>query len=239
MCGYPIRQALNGTIQMSRNIKLEKLGTVYSPVTKSSSTKMRVSLIAISMAFALTAITSARSNEKNSSSNSSKAGVVGVDVENFGKVTEYYYRGAQPKGEEYNQLAAIGVKTIIDLRDDPKDYAKQLTERAGMKYINFPLDDKGYPPPDTAAKFLAIVNDQENLPVYVHCAGGRHRTGAMTAVYRMTVQGWDVNRAYEEMKTYDFYTRFGHKDMKRFVFDYFRSLSSKQISPQIADSTNQ
>jgi hypothetical protein len=61
----------------------------------------------------------------------------------------------------------------------------------------------------------------------------------MTAVYRMTVQGWDVNRAYEEMKTYDFYTRFGHKDMKRFVFDYFQSLNNKKTAPQIADSTNQ
>ena len=92
---------------------------------------------------------------------------------------------------------------------------------------------------DAAAKFLEIVNNNENWPVYVHCAGGRHRTGAMTAVYRMTVQGWDVDRAYEEMKDYDFYTRWGHKDMKRFVFDYSRNLNNRQIAPQITDSINQ
>lgn len=35
-------------------------------------------------------------------------------------------------------------------------------------------------------QFLRIVDDPENQPVYVHCVGGRHRTGVMTAVYRMT-----------------------------------------------------
>ena len=185
------------------------------------------------MALALGVISYAQPNDKDAAP--SKASVAMVDVENFGQVTEFYYRGAQPKGDGYDQLAAIGVKTIIDLRDDPKDYARKLAEQAGMKYINFPLDDKGYPPPDAASKFLALVKDQENWPVYVHCAGGRHRTGAMTAVFRMTVQGWDADRAYEEMKDYDFYTRWGHKDMKRFVFNYYRGLNSGQTENQITD----
>ena len=59
---------------------------------------------------------------------------------------------------------------------------------------------------------------------YVHCAGGRHRTGAMTAVFRMDMQGWDADQAYGEMKDYDFYTRWGHKAMKKFVFDQYQVL---------------
>ena len=197
-------------------------------------------MIAFSMAIAMSVVTSARSNGKSekSSSNSRSSGAA-VDVENFGKVTDFYYRGAQPKAGEYNQLAAIGVKTIIDLRDDPRDYAKTMAEQAGMKYINFPLSDKEYPSPDAPDKFLALINDKENWPVYVHCAGGRHRTGAMTAIFRMSVQGWDVNRAYEEMKEYDFYTRWGHKEMKRFVFNYFRSMNNRHTDIQIAEPVNQ
>src|SRR5262245_20195076 len=60
-------------------------------------------------------------------------------VENFGKVNENFYRGAQPEAEEYKQLAALGVKTILDLRDDPKSYAKTMAERAGLRYINLPM----------------------------------------------------------------------------------------------------
>lgn len=187
------------------------------------------------MGLALGAVSYARPKDKANSRSSGSA----VGVENFGQVTDFYYRGAQPRGEEYNQLAAIGVKTIIDLRDDPKDYAKELTEHAGMKYINMPLSDKDYPPPEAASKFLSLVNDKENWPVYVHCAGGRHRTGAMTAIFRMTVQGWDATRAYDEMKDYDFYTRFGHKAMKRFVFDYFRDISNKRTESQTAEPVNQ
>lgn len=158
-------------------------------------------------------------------------------VENFGKVTEGYYRGAQPERDEYSELSSLGVKTIVDLRNDPKSYAKTLAERAGMKYINLPMSDKDYPSQEAADAFLKIVNAKENQPVFVHCAGGRHRTGAMTAVYRMTMQGWDVDRAYSEMKDYDFYTRWGHKAMKRYVFDYYRGLQQRREILQI-DSTS-
>jgi tyrosine-protein phosphatase SIW14 len=209
---------------MSRNDKLDNRRRVFSSAAKSSPAKTPAFLLFISVALALGVVSYARPKDKANS----KAGGSAVNVENFGQVTDFYYRGGQPRGEEYNQLAAIGIKTIIDLRDDAKDYARALTEQAGMKYINLPLDDKDYPPPDAASKFLSLVNDKENWPVYVHCAGGRHRTGAMTAVFRMTVQGWDAGRAYEEMKDYDFYTRFGHKSMKRYVFDYYRGLKQAE-----------
>ena len=42
------------------------------------------------------------------------------------------------------------------------------------------------PTPDQIVEFLRIVNDPANQPVFVHCWGGRHRTGVMTAIYRMT-----------------------------------------------------
>jgi tyrosine-protein phosphatase SIW14 len=223
---------------MSRNAKLDNRYPVTSPITKALSVKKTAFILSILVALALDMISYAQPNGKAVAN--SKASHALVEINNFGQVTEFYYRGEQPKGGEYNQLAAIGVKTIIDLRDDPKAYARPLTEQAGMKYINLPMSDKDYPPPDAASKFLALVNDRENWPVFVHCAGGRHRTGAMTAVFRMTVQGWAADRAYQEMKEYDFYTRWGHKAMKRFVFDYFRDMSARKIENQITiDSINQ
>jgi len=200
-----------------------------------------VALFVASTVFSTSIASLASSNGKNEKAGT-KADGVEITVENFGKVAEFYYRGAQPKDEEYRQLASLGVKTIVDLRDDPKDYARGLAEKAGLKYINLPMSDKSYPAADAAEKFLSIVNDKENWPVYVHCAGGRHRTGAMTAVFRMDMQGWDADRAYTEMKDYDFYTRWGHKAMKKFVFDHYRSLlqqRSETQKAQIAASADQ
>jgi protein tyrosine/serine phosphatase len=159
---------------------------------------------------------------------------VAVDIENFGKVNDHFYRGAQPKGRNYEQLAALGIKTIVDLREDAEDYARSATERAGMRYINLPMKEKSYPQADTATRFLQIVNDEANWPVFIHCAGGRHRTGVMTAVYRMSVDGWGIDRAYQEMKRYDFSTSWGHGCYKDYVYDYHRDLQAQAQRQRIA-----
>src|SRR5262249_23345688 len=118
-----------------------------------------------------------------------------VAIENFGQVNDHIYRGGQPKGDNFRQLAALGVKTILDLRSDAESDAKAESERAGLHYMNLQLKPKKYPGADAAARFLEIVNNQENWPVYVHCAGGRHRTGSMIAVYRMVMDHWTVDQA--------------------------------------------
>jgi protein tyrosine/serine phosphatase len=125
-------------------------------------------------------------------------------------------------------LAAIGIKTIIDLREDAEDYARRSTENAGMRYVNLRLNSKRPPTAGESERFLALVNDQSNWPVFVHCAGGRHRTGVLIAVYRMEMDGWDAKRAYREMKDFKFYSSWGHGDMKDYVFDYFNRLAYKR-----------
>jgi len=45
---------------------------------------------------------------------------VGVVIENFGKVNDHLYHGAQPKGRYYEQLTALGIKTILNLRADAR-----------------------------------------------------------------------------------------------------------------------
>jgi tyrosine-protein phosphatase SIW14 len=158
----------------------------------------------------------------------------GIDIENFGKVNDHFYRGAEPEGRNYEQLAAFGIKTVVDLREDAREDARSATERAGMRYINLPMKEKSYPQPDTATRFLTIVNDEANWPVFVHCAGGKHRTGVMTAIYRMSIDGWGVDQAYQEMKQYHFYTSWGHGCYKDYVYDYYRNLLAQSQMPRIA-----
>jgi protein tyrosine/serine phosphatase len=159
-----------------------------------------------------------------------------AEVKNFGKVNDHIYRGAQPDRDEYKKLAAIGIKTIIDLRERPEKGARRLAEDAGLQYLNIGLNDRRPPTESESNHFLQLVNDENNWPVYVHCAGGRHRTGVLLAIYRMEVDGWDVRRAYEEMKDYKFYSRFGHGDMKDYVFEYYDKMKARRsalLSPEL------
>jgi protein tyrosine/serine phosphatase len=150
-----------------------------------------------------------------------------IKIGNFGKVNNRFYRGALPKQSDYAALVMLGVKTVISLRQRPDDRVRQSAERAGMRYINLPMNVRGRPPADLAPRFLDLVNDPENWPIYVYCHGGRHRTGVMTAIYRMAVEGWDVQRAYAEMRRYGFYKRWGHGPLKAYVFNYYRQLQEE------------
>ena len=144
-----------------------------------------------------------------------------IRIENFGCINENYYRGAQPGKKDYADLAALGVKTIIDLQRDGEAGEQKLVEAAGMKFFRIGLTTSAAPTPEQTSQFLQIVNDPVNQPVFVHCKGGRHRTGEMTAVYRITHDNWSADNAYAEMKQYEFEKGFiSHSTLKNYVFDY-------------------
>ena len=59
--------------------------------------------------------------------------------------------------------------------------------------------------------------------MFVHCVGGKHRTGVMTAVYRMTQHAWTADQAFKEMKQFKFGADFLHPEFKKFVYGYRRA----------------
>jgi protein tyrosine/serine phosphatase len=150
-----------------------------------------------------------------------------ITIKNFGQMDERFFRGGQPKENDYGQLAALGIKTVIDLQDEPTSYEKQKVEALGMKYVNIPMSDKDYPEIAKVDQFLKLVDDPSTGKFYVHCAGGRHRTGVMGAVYRFNHYNWNYDQVYAEMKKYDYYSRWGHGDMKKFVQDYAANFHAK------------
>ena len=145
----------------------------------------------------------------------------GIHIDNFGQINTNYFRGAQPDGRDYSDLAVLGVKTVIDLTRDGRENERGLVEAAGMKFYRIPMTTSDRPSDQAVAEFLKLVTNPANLPVYVHCQGGRHRTGVMTAVYRMTQDGWTADQAYAEMKQYKFEGFPGHPELKRFVYDTY------------------
>lgn len=162
-----------------------------------------------------------------------------IKIKNFGKMDDRVYRGAQPKEEDYKALKALGVKTVIDLQDSPTSYEKRAVEALGMRYVNIPMSDSSYPKQESIDAFLKLVNDLSTGVMYVHCAGGRHRTGVMGAVYRFNVNHWTYDQAYAEMTDYDFYTRWGHGALKTFVEDYAQKMQNNSAAAATASSTKQ
>ena len=151
----------------------------------------------------------------------------GLKVDNFGQVNDTYYRGGQPTESDLADLKRMGIKTVIDLQEDGKASEASWVRSAGMQYINVPLSSRHPATAQQTAYFLSVVNDPANLPVFVHCAGGRHRTGEMTAIYRITHDGWTAERSFEEMKKYDWYSIGGHGPLKDYVYSFYQDHTMK------------
>jgi uncharacterized protein (TIGR01244 family) len=144
-----------------------------------------------------------------------------IKIDNFGRVDDNYYRGAQPDGGDYADLAALGVKMLVNLTsDDALPNEEAMAAAAGMKYVQLPMTTRVPPTPERVAEFLNIVTDPANQPVYVHCVGGRHRTGVMSAIYRMAHDGWTGEQAFKEMKQYKYGADFLHPEFKAFVLGF-------------------
>jgi len=173
----------------------------------------------LTLVFALSAVSFGKSNKD----------FPGIKISNFGQMDERFYRGARPKEKDLQGLAALGIKTIIDLTDNSREKEQPAVEAAGMRYVNIPIVDRKNPSAEQIEQFMKVVNDPATGKFYLHCAGGRHRTGVMGAVYRFNNDNWNYDQAYAEMLKFDFYTANGHGKQKDFVQDYWQQIVAKQI----------
>jgi protein tyrosine phosphatase (PTP) superfamily phosphohydrolase (DUF442 family) len=139
-------------------------------------------------------------------------------VTNFGRVTDRYFRGGKVTPVGVENLARLGVRTIIDLRDDPNPEEPEACAKLGITYYNFGLNGHATPDDATVDKVLGMIRDAD-APVYVHCSAGKHRAGTVCALYRMKVQGWSADRAWAEQQEYGFGAREEHPELFAFAYD--------------------
>jgi protein tyrosine/serine phosphatase len=157
-----------------------------------------------------------------------------IKIKNFGQMDERFFRGSRPDDGDYAALAQLGVKTIIDLTDNSKEYEQPAVEAAGLRYVNIPMVDKSYPSLDQVNEFLKVVNDPSTGKFFVHCAGGRHRTGVVGAIYRFNVDKWNLEQALAEMDQYEFNSGYGHGKQRDFVQDYWQQFQAKHSTAAAA-----
>lgn len=118
---------------------------------------------------------------------------------NFAKVSDGLYRGEQPTAEGIKRLTAMGIKTVVNLRSFHSD--RDLLQGTGLRYAHI-YCKTWHPEDEDVVKFLKIMRDPANRPVFVHCQQGADRTGTMVAVYRMVEQGWSIDDAVKEMNAF-------------------------------------
>ena len=147
------------------------------------------------------------------------------DLPNFARVNERLYRGGQPRTDSIKKLADMGIKTIINLRDDDERARTEAQEAqaAGLNYINLPFSRIGRPNDAEVERVLSLIDAKENGVVFVHCHKGEDRTGMIIALYRISRDGWTDHKAIEEAK--HFGMKFWQVKMRDYISDYYRDRS--------------
>jgi protein tyrosine phosphatase (PTP) superfamily phosphohydrolase (DUF442 family) len=133
------------------------------------------------------------------------------------------YRSGQLTSSGFEEaIARYGIRTVINAQDEfpdpdlPRGYfdrrtckESELCRRLGVRYVHLTPDlrPRRHVPekrPAAVETFLALMDDPANYPVLLHCKAGLHRTGVLTAVYRMEYQGYSPREAIADLKLHGF-----------------------------------
>lgn len=132
------------------------------------------------------------------------------------------YRVAQPTEFGLRHLMQVHrIKTVLSVRlEDPVLYRGLLdpgqpdgeresayVPQIGLRHLQWPMGEEAYWPwltPWQFEEFYKLFDEPDNLPVAVHCMGGRHRTGTFVAMFELEYNRRPVEQAIAEMLSYSF-----------------------------------
>ncbi len=137
---------------------------------------------------------------------------------NFGRVSDTFLRGAQPKDAGYAELKKQRVELVVSFREHPGQIAaeRRAVEALGMRFVSIPWPPMNAPRNAQVAEFLELLRANPGKKIFAHCRRGAERTGVMVAAYRMASEKWTPQQALDEMETFGF-RGFWFRRLKKYV----------------------
>ncbi|WEK10008.1 MAG: tyrosine-protein phosphatase [Candidatus Pseudomonas colombiensis] len=138
-----------------------------------------------------------------------------VEVQyNLYQMSPTLYRSALPDKGAVPLLEKLKVGTVITFL--PESDADWLSS-PGIKQVQLPYRTNHVDDADVLAALRAIQEAESQGPVLMHCKHGSDRTGLMSAMYRVVVQGWSKEDALNEMTQGGFGESTHFKDSVRYM----------------------
>ncbi len=120
--------------------------------------------------------------------------MLGIELDNFYRLDDQVYRSKQPDDEELVALEAMGVRSVLNLREFHSDEDDAVGTR--LKLYHVPVNAGEIDDRFVVAALRAIAEAEK--PILIHCWHGSDRTGVVAAMYRMVFQNWPRQRAIDE-----------------------------------------
>ena len=153
-----------------------------------------------------------------------------IHIHNFAAVNDHIYRGAEPSPLALEELGALGVKLVIDLRENSgvTRAEQEHVRKLGMAYVNVPLNGFAAPTQAQMQSVLALLAHNDSQRIFVHCRRGKDRIGTVIACYRIEHDGWNNKKALEEARSH------GMSSLQRAMQAYIAHFSPIALAPLVA-----
>ena len=115
---------------------------------------------------------------------------------NLYQMSPTLYRSALPDKGAVPLLQQLKVATVINFL--PESDASWLSA-PGINQVQLPYRTNHVDDADVLKALRAIQSAEAQGPVLMHCKHGSDRTGLMSAMYRVVIQGWSKEEALNEM----------------------------------------
>ncbi len=119
-----------------------------------------------------------------------------VPLANCYRVSDELYRCEQPEASDIAGLRAMGIRSLLNLRQHHKD--ARAFEQAGFRLFRERMEADELTVDDLVAALRQFRAAPK--PVLVHCWHGSDRTGSVVAAYRIVFQGWTPAAALDELR---------------------------------------
>jgi protein tyrosine/serine phosphatase len=129
------------------------------------------------------------------------------------------YRSGQMTAAGFREtIERYNIKTVVNLQHEEPDpllpenwlgkgkvHESELCKQLGVNYVLLTPDI--LPPnntletePPVVEEWLKLLREEKNYPILLHCKAGLHRTGRLTAIYRMEFHRWSAGEALRELR---------------------------------------
>ncbi|MCC1494662.1 tyrosine-protein phosphatase [Cognatishimia sp. F0-27] len=145
---------------------------------------------------------------------------------NFWPVAPGVWRSNQPTDARFEKYAAMGIKTVINLRGEEKYshflFARESCARLGMTLRTAKLHAR------SAASRKALMHVIEELrqaekPMMFHCKSGADRAGFVAALYQLIFEDVPVAEAKKQLGLKFIHLKFTKTGVQDYVLDIYEA----------------
>jgi uncharacterized protein (TIGR01244 family) len=158
-------------------------------------------------------------------------GFIRVAYQNFHWIDPDMARAGQPSPAHIRRYAAMGIKTIVNLRgpNDSGHYVleKEACDAAGLALADFPVKSRDVPLKEQIYGAEALFKSMA-YPALMHCKSGADRAGLMSTLYAHFKMGQPISQALEQLSFKYLHVRQGKTGLIDFFFQTYLDETKEQ-----------